>query len=334
MKTVNVLRIAAIQVAVAMGMVSCDLTDPGDEKDDDNNTDTETGYVVSLNCTGEITNDSVITSEVYKGKNLYYVQAYRMGNGYEKYAHGLFTATDSMKISLEPGEEYMFKATVVGNGVERIKHTEDTPAYYGAPFMTALTNKFEYTSDFNGNYIGGGETETAGLLEGEFTRPSLNRYYGESGTYLANDSVSKSVDICLLKTAFALKITTENFTEGTLKVRMDGAPEIPMVYPETEFAALFAMENPEEAFRTDWNEEGIFTYNYGEDVDISVVYIDENGEEQPVGNINTKVVRNKEKPLLIKLSQELEPGENGFDISIEDGGMIEDDEVVDFEGGM
>lgn len=332
MKTVNVLRIAAIQVAVAMGMVSCNLIDPDDEDDDDNNTDTETGYVVSLNCTGEITDDSVITSEMYEGKNLYYVQAYRVGDGYEKYAHGLFNVTDSMKITLEPGNEYMFKATVVENGLERIKHLEDTPAYYGAPFMTALTNKFEYTSDFNGNYIGGGETETTGLLEGVFTRPSLNRYYGESEPYLANDSVRRDVDICMLKTAFALKITTENFTEGTLKVRMDGAPEITMVYPETEFAALFAMENPEEAFRTDWNEEGIFTYDYAEDVNISAVYIDENGEEQPVGGINTEVVRNKEKPLVIELSRELEPGENGFNIVIEEDGMIEDDEVVDFEG--
>lgn len=334
MKTVNVLRIAAIQVAVAMGMVSCNLIDPDDEEEEDNNTDTETGYVVSLNCTGEITDDSVITSEVYEGKNLYYVQAYRVGDGYEKYAHGLFNVTDSMKITLEPGDEYMFKATVVENGLERIKHSEDTPAYYGAPFMTALTNKFEYTSDFNGNYIGGGETETTGLLEGVFTRPSLNRYYGESEPYLANDSIRRDVDICMLKTAFALKITTENFTEGTLKVRMDGAPEITMVYPETEFAALFAMENPEEAFWTDWNGEGEFTYNYSENVNINVVFIDENGEEQPVGSINTEVVRNKERPLVVKLLQKLEPGENGFDISIEDGGMIEDDEVVDFEGGM
>ena len=112
MKTVNVLRIAAIQVAVAMGMVSCNLIDPDDEEDDDNNTDTETGYVVSLNCTGEITDDSVITSEMYEGKNLYYVQAYMMGdnNEYEKYAHGLFTATEDMKISLKPGGEYLFKA--------------------------------------------------------------------------------------------------------------------------------------------------------------------------------------------------------------------------------
>lgn len=338
MKTVNVLRIAAIQVAVAMGMVSCNLIDPDDEEDDDNNTDTETGYVVSLNCTGEITDDSVITSEVYEGKNLYYVQAYMMGdnNEYEKYAHGLFTATEDMKISLKPGGEYLFKATVVGNGVERIQHlgVGDNLVYYGAPFMTALTNKFEYNNDFNGNYIGGGETETTGLLEGVFTRPSLNRYYGESEPYLANDSIRRDVDICMLKTAFALNITTENFTEGTLKVRMDGAPEITMVYPETEFAALFAMENPEEAFWTDWNGEGEFTYNYSENVNINVVFIDENGEEQPVGSINTEVVRNKERPLVVKLLQKLEPGENGFDISIEDGGMIEDDEVVDFEGGM
>lgn len=323
MKTLNLLRIAAVQVAVAMGVASCNTDTPEDEKDDENNNRPAQGLVVKLGCTGEYAGNG-------DGKDLYYVQAFCVEDSgkYDRYAHGLFSVTDSMKVTLEPGAKYLFKATVVKEGMERIAHSEGKNGYmmYGAPFMAELTNGFVYTESFGESAIGSGEAETTAPKKGVFMRPNLGRYYGESEIYTANDSIGGKVDIELLKTYFGIKLTAENFKEGKLCVEMEGAPEMVMEYPVTEFSATFSLANPAEAFRTDWKGVGEYTFDYSETVKIIASTMDEDGNKTPVGSTEVEMKRNTARPLRIILPKD----ENGFNITIDDEDMIVDDEVVEF----
>ena len=143
MKVKDFFRQSVLMLLVASGIVSCTKTVDNVPQDSDSKE-----VIVPLSFSGEVLDMGTTPLSraagndlLAAGNDLLYIQVCRlMEDGYaQPYAHGLFDNSDNLTIALKEEESYIFYATIVKDGKNRISKYDNR---YSTPFNTDLTNKF------------------------------------------------------------------------------------------------------------------------------------------------------------------------------------------------
>lgn len=335
MKTMNLLKSAAVIVAMAMSMAACNNEDViNDEQKSDKLVE------VSLNCAGEIKDmGDVPMSRAGESNDLYYVQAFfvdKVGGGYVCYAHGLFDNVNDMRINLNEDDKYVFRATMIVDGKSFVysELRSDSTYYYGAPFKTVLNNEFEYTGSFDVSSLTYGTTEEADY-EGNiltYKRPYQYRFYGESEEY--SPIKGGSVNINMIRTSFGVGIEVENLKAGeSLYVSVEGTPGFTVNYPDTIVAYPFAFYEVGYSYYIDNLGNGEFANNYTEDMLVDIRRIDAEGKEFGVGSKVVSFRRNFIKYMKVTIANS--PDGNGIILNVnKNEGWYQELDNEGFVGGI
>lgn len=269
-------------------------------------------YMVSLGLTGEINVSESPLSRV-SGNDLYGIQVYSCPNiegntDYTPYAYGLFDNTSLMNIKLLEGYKYNFKATMVVDGKENIYSSDGR--FFVSPFAvvadhTELSNDFTYSNNkymplsngyakfkFNDRYL------TADYA-------IIDRYYGEVEDYIPSEG--NTVEINMKRTVFGVKFIAENLTEGSIGIKMSSAPQMSIIYPNTEINYIINFANQTKAY----SEE-----NHSATLSTVLAWTKSDGVVVPLGTHDITFKRNKLTTVTIKVADITT--ENGFGITIDD----------------
>lgn len=333
MKTMNLLKSAAVIAAMAMSMAACNNEDViNDEQKSDKLVE------VSLNCGGEIKDmGDVPMSRAEESNDLYYVQAYTLnenGSGI-CYAHGLFDNVNDMTIKLKESDKYFFRATMIEDAKEYVySETKDSLTYYYYfPFNTELTNEFVYTGSFDYSSMGYG-TATMGIDEGEldnYDRPILSRYFGESMEYTPSEG--GVVDITMARTSFGVRFELENVgSDDLIWVLVEGSPVFNLTAQDSGIEGIFSFFNVAEAYFYDKMEDGSFTNEFSEEVNVLIYRQDAEGNLYEVAQKYVTFKRNMMKTLKITIADNTTG--NNVKLDVESTDLLEDSEVSNFIGGV
>lgn len=267
-----------------------------------------------------------IVLSVSIGNDLYGIQVYSCPNvdgatTYTYYAYGLFDDTSLMNIKLLEGYKYKFVATMVVNGKNVIRSTNNV---YSSPFnSTSLDNKFIYSKDKN---IGGTSGVSVGNVSlvghtGSFKHANIDRYYGESGDYIPENN--KKVEIDMKRTTFGIKYATD-LSEGSLKIALDGAPEVVINHPQTDHEDIYSFHYVQSVFTNNNNSETIPT---------TITWTKTDGVVVPLGTHNITFKRNVLTTVSIKVADVTTENGIGFELETTEMGTeditIENGEIVD-----
>lgn len=322
MKLERIFRLSAVLMIVALGIVSCTkVTDEVPGKTDAKE------IIVPLVCGGEVTNLGNTPLSRAMGDDLLYIQAYAIeDDGYAmNYAHGLFDNLEGIKIALKEGHDYLFKATLVKDGKNRI--FEEESGIWGVPFNMDLTNQFVFDGYFDSYDIDRGDAE---LIDRYYTLPAIDRFYGYCH-YTADPLNVTPININLLRTVFGVKIVTENFTDGNLIVELNGEPAFDIPAPQTEVSKVFSLNDLDEAYRIDTNNGLGIINEYLESVIVRVARINPAGDVIPVDEQYINFTRNMMTTLKVRIHSDMY--ENGVSITTETTDMIDVPGEVEFVGG-
>uniref|UniRef100_UPI003FEF1571 hypothetical protein n=1 Tax=Phocaeicola sp. TaxID=2773926 RepID=UPI003FEF1571 len=312
MKKIFLLMFAAICFAACGGDEN---SIPGVTPDEPNTTPKE--FLVSLGFSGEIT--SIEESPLSRAaiNDLYGIQVYSSptsSDNYKPYAYGLFDSKDGMVIKLLEGYKYKFVSSMVVDGKQKISSYESS---YDDPFTrsflsTKLENKFNYDSGKEMDRLNDGYTNLG--LFGNFYHPNIMRYYGEVTDYVP--TANGSVSINMKKVVFGAKFITEGFTEGTLYIKLEKAPTLQIVFPQTEIEDIFTFSH---SYGGSWTDD-----TYTETIPVSISWQKNDGAIVPLINQEVTFKRNIKTTITVKVNDssvnqglniteeknELQPGEN------------------------
>lgn len=290
---------------------------PGVTPDEPNTTPKE--FLVSLGFSGEITSIEESPLSRAATNDLYGIQVYSSpasADNYSPYAYGLFDSKDGMVIKLLEGYKYKFVSSMVVDGKQKINYHRD--GVYGAPFYVSenrLENRFVYDSgkEMDGLYYG--HTELANPSD-FFSRPNTMRYYGEVIDYIPTENGSVSIN--MKKAVFGAKFIADGFTEGTLYIKMQGAPTLQLVFPQTEIEDIFTFSSG--GHMSDrWTAD-----TYTETISVPISWQKGDGVIEPLMNQEITFRRNIKTTITVKVNDssvnqglniteeknELQPGEN------------------------
>ncbi|MCF2738727.1 hypothetical protein [Bacteroides caecigallinarum] len=305
---------------------------PNNENDNSGSNSKE--YLVSLGYSGEISD--IETSPLSRNANnndIYGIQVYscptdeNLGQNYKSYAYGIFNDKSNMTIRLFEGYKYKFIATMIVDGTNKIwNYNKEGYKRYSYPFNADLRNIFVYTSNEDkGHDLGSGWSGINGAISSEiYHRPNTDRYYGETTDYIPTEN--GSVNINMKRTVFGVKVLTEDFTEGTIKVRIENAPEMSFTYPETYSTDIFSFYNIYSAYHYSASSNK----DYIEELRVSVTRMNADSLEIPVATQTVAFERNKLTTLTVKIVSN--SNTNTLSFNIENVSMTEGENVT-FEGG-
>ena len=288
---------------------------PGVTPDEPNTTPKE--FLVSLGFSGEITSIEESPLSRAATNDLYGIQVYSSptsSDNYKPYAYGLFDSKDGMVIKLLEGYKYKFVSSMVVDGKQKISSYESS---YDDPFTrsflsTKLENKFNYDSGKEMDRLNDGYTNLG--LFGNFYHPNIMRYYGEVTDYVP--TANGSVSINMKKVVFGAKFITEGFTEGTLYIKLEKAPTLQIVFPQTEIEDIFTFSH---SYGGSWTDD-----TYTETIPVSISWQKNDGAIVPLINQEVTFKRNIKTTITVKVNDssvnqglniteeknELQPGEN------------------------
>lgn len=326
MKTKYFLKVLASALIISLGMVSCDR-----ETVIDRDVNSPQEYVeVTLECSGEIIDIGQSPLSRSGGTDLYYLQVYTVveyegKEFYETYAHGLFSDPDNMKVRLLKNDKYAIVATMVKDGANVIRH--DDNGYYYLPFNCRLENTFVHDNNFNVNDICFGAAEMVTEDNSSFLTyffPSIDRYFGIVEGYVPSEGGTVGID--MEKMIFGLNVVTENFTEGSLMVDINGARGIVMDYPDVEAFRTYSLYYLYDTYY-DYvvNDAGA-----NEWVEVTVWWTDGTGKRHNIGQCPVAIYRNKITTIKIRIDTTLSPVSSGIDIIVDGTEMVVDPEGVTF----
>lgn len=312
MKKIFLLMFAAICFAACGGDEN---SIPGVTPDEPNTTPKE--FLVSLGFSGEITSIKESPLSRAATNDLYGIQVYSSpasADDYKPYAYGLFDSKDGMVIKLLEGYKYKFVSSMVVDGKQKISSYESS---YDDPFTrsflsTKLENKFNYDSGKEMDRLNDGYTNLG--LFGNFYHPNIMRYYGEVTDYVP--TANGSVSINMKKVVFGAKFITEGFTEGTLYIKLEKAPTLQIVFPQTEIEDIFTFSH---SYGGSWTDD-----TYTETIPVSISWQKNDGAIVPLINQEVTFKRNIKTTITVKVNDssvnqglniteeknELQPGEN------------------------
>ena len=324
MKVKDFFRQSVLMLLVASGIVSCTETVDNVPQDSDSKE-----VIVPLSFSGEVLDMGTTPLSRAAGNDLLYIQVRRlMEDGYaQPYAHGLFDNSDNLTIALKEEESYIFSATIVKDGKNRIYNYDN---HYSIPFDADLTNKFVIDGNFDTWIIMRGSADLVDM--GYFEKPDIDRYFGVSELYTVNPKDIQPVNINLLRTVFGVKVVTEGFTSGDLLIEVSGAPQMIISAPQTEITKIFSLSDLNEANNQDMNYvTGEMTNNYTEYAMVRILRIS-NGETIPVDEKEILFTRNMLTTLKVRIESNMY--ENGVSITTETSEMLPDDQgEIEFVGG-
>lgn len=305
--------------------------DNGDGGDGGDGGDIETPdgeIIVPIEFAGEILDKGSGVMTKTAGNDLYYVQAIALSTteGSMPYAHGLFDNVDNLKISLDKDMEYMFYATMIVDGKNKIGKNYD--GIYGKPFMSSLTNKFVKEQTFDTYYIWNGGTDMA---DGSYyTRPATDRYFGLTDAYDPDSKTPSPVVINTVRSVFGVNVKVKNLSEGEVSVALLESPPFIITASRPEASGLFTLSDLKEAFFTDAFGKTDITNEYCEDINV-VVMQEVDGKDTPVVYEEVSFRRNMMNNIEITIP---EIGEGKIQVSVEDAEMEDDLQgEIGFTGG-
>lgn len=244
MKAINYIITIGTVMLMSFGLFSC-----ADADIPDCDTDASDEYVeVSLKCTGDITDMGATPMSRADGTDLYlfHVLVQEFINGMEysmSYAHGLFNDISDVTVKLKTNDRYIVVCTMIENGANVIYSEErEDFTYYSFPFDCQLTNSFIYDADTDIEPVLIGN---AVIFEnGNWTyssMPSVKRYFGVSDIY--SHAVGGTLSVNLKNMTFGMNITANNFTEGTIRIWIDGEEKVSFDSGEQSKSAYFSMND-------------------------------------------------------------------------------------------
>lgn len=314
MKTFRLIGMAVMAVLMCVNFTSCSSDDSDIEPSVPQK---PKEYMVSLGFTGEITISEGPLSRV-SGNDLYGIQVYSCPDSstdYANYAYGLFDDVSSATIKLLKGYKYKFIATMVVDGKNKIKKSYDGKYFQPFGYVTqpSITNSFIYTTKES-------LIEAFGITDGysylssdkEYSRPNTDRFYGEQSDYVPTENGNISIN--MLRTVYGLKVIANNLTEGTLNISMDGAPQMNVIYPNSEIEDIFTFCYVSKAYSSD---------GYSETVATSFTWTRNDGVAIPLGTHDITFKRNKQTIVTVEIGDA--SVDNDLNLSLESDGMTEGD---------
>ncbi len=273
-------------------------------------------YLISLGYSGEITDITEHPLNRVATDDIYGIQVYSMpinGNEYKAYAYGLFDSSEGINIKLLDGYKYKFSSTMVVSGKTKLESHNNV---FQLPFVVnggkaELKNTFTYSSTNDFGYL---NSCLSDLKDGKmYTRPNIDRYYGESTDY--TPSLNGTVSIKMKRVSFGAKFIAKGLSEGTLNIAIEGSPVIKIKYPELQIQDIFTFKEGRQ-----WTED-----NYSENAIVSIAWEKDNGAIIPLINQPITFKRNK----LIEITVETKDSSTNNKVNIDkedsemgDGGSL------------
>lgn len=257
--------------------------------------------------------------------DLYAVQVYKKGLSYSKYGYGIFDDESAINLPLEVGSTYKIEVSLVPNGknliAKGINGGYETPftigGFSGGPGKA--TNQFVQSTS---NYIETMNEGKAVLKEDgvEYSRPPISRYYGVVEDYQAKEDEALSIPLKLA--GFGLTIVPKGFTEGSIEVKMDGAPTFTLTpdAPDAVTQKIFTFENF--GGLEEWT-----TDDYSENIKIAITWTKANNKKITFGKPTTsyKITRKTNKILTLSCGD----GTNHIVFDREDDTLTDDPETLE-----
>ena len=282
-------------------------------------------YIVKLGMAGEIFD---ITEEPLSrtvGDDLYGIQVYSCPANAETtkwtyYAFGLFDDVGKAEIKLLNGYKYLFNATMVKDGKNKIYHLGSSNSYeYAKPFLThgdngsasLLNNTFNYS---NSIYMFGLDRGLSQLNndQKDYDRPTTERYFGILSNFVPGEDESAIIN--MKRTSFGAKFIAQGDfkkTGGTLTVNMKGAPLVEMVAKqgdtqEHKYEDIYTFADVDAAYAND---------KYTETISIGMNFTKDDGVVIPLGEHKITFRRNMKTVVTIKLTENTTDSSLGFSIN-------------------
>lgn len=268
--------------------------------------------------------DEPLTLTKTTSDDLYAIQVYKKGIGsqYSKYAYGIFDDESQMNLELEIGSTYKIEVSLVPNGKSVIAKGEN--GGYQTPFLVGgfsgapgkVTNQF-VASSLN-NYLENTSGKAAISEDGkEYARPPIERYYGVVEDYRPEEG--GSLVIPLKYVCFGLTVVPEDFTEGSIEIKMNGAPTLTLTPddPNAITRKIFTFEN---FMGNDWAAD-----DYSEDIAISIVWTKANKDKSTFSKAY-KITRKTNKVLTVRCGNNKQ---GQIVLNKEDATLVDDNEIIE-----
>ena len=239
------------------------------------------------------------------------------------FAYGLFDHGDDITVNLLKGYRYMFVASMVVDGKNKV-HKSGENYYY--PFYadggTPISSQFNYQSAKYMNYLGSGTT----YLKSVYDIPTTERFYGEYLDYIPGLKNNEKVMIKMKRASFGAKFIAKGklAKEGKLEVQITGAPKIMIDLSGTnkQHSDIYTFKNVKAAAEKE---------TYTETHNVTINWHKPDGTIFPLGTHAITYKRNKTTTVNIEI--ETSAINNGIGLEIEDTEMTPDDEETTIKDG-
>lgn len=206
------------------------------------------------------------------------------------FAYGLFETSTvtggKLTLTAKKSNTYTFEATVVRGGKTAVAKSGEK---YGLPLNAAADTNFVLSEADAPFSLTGGRAE---LTTGVYDHPAIQRFYG-SIDYTPSEDAALNIPVKLA--GYGIQFTTENFTEGTLMISIEGSPDITLTYDATATNPT----SPSTA-STIYSFKDLSGYSatdgygsYSETVGISVVWTKADGTRTTLANAKPVELGNK-----------------------------------------
>ena len=273
-------------------------------------------YTVSFKMGGEIT--SISDSPLRATPNdLYGIQVYSKApnDATEKpYAYGLFDDPTAISVKLMSGYTYRFICTMIVDGKDKLSNFGNV---YFTPINTSIGAQFIYSSTISSSLSTG--YSSLKFDDKFYQRPNVDRYYGLALGFVPSEN--GVVNINMKRTAFGVKVVSQDFTEGKLTVQLQGSPLATLTYPAIEMQEIYTFYNVADAFS--------FNGDYTESVNLQINWIKNDGVNIPIATQTVTFTRNKLTTINVKVGDV--SVNNGIGINLDNTGMT-DGETINVDG--
>lgn len=290
-------------------------------------------YSVALDLQGEVADFTVSQEPLTKVEgeptnDLYVINVYSKpanGGSYTQYAYGTFDRTGGMVVNLLEGNLYRFQVTLVKDAKDKLYWENDST--YGWYFNAGaiLLNRFIIQGWGSYNYDATQNNIFLKDYNDDYSRPILDRYYGEVTDYEPVENGKIAVD--LYRGVFGARVNVAGLEEGVLNFRMLSAPEIVM--------SADSLYTPDDIYQLSNFTDVVYFVERGEEqteyIELTVIWTNAAGDRTVnIYDGGFYATRLKRTIFNVTLRQgAMNPGDVEFNIVQED---ITDGETIDLEG--
>lgn len=318
MKTFRSFGLVILSVILGLNVTSCNTDEPVID-----GPATTKEYTISINMTGEILDVNYSPLTRSESNDLYGIQVYSAPAddeyaAYAPYAFGLFDNVNELSIQLLADKKYKFEATLLVDGKNILAyygHYYRTPFDISDPYkVNTPLNTFALSNDCYFTCLSTGRTE---LNFGSYyyEHPTADRYYGEMIDYIPVEDGKVGID--MKRVVFGCKYIVEGMDGGSLKILMDGAPEVEIFSPSTETQdIIYSFSNARAAYLAN---------DYSENIPVSFIWT-KDGKEIPQGDFSFTFRRKQITTITMKINSDAIHQDVG--VNLEEGGLETGDNMT------